>query len=144
MLPPLLASFPPEQVASIVEAATAELLDNGVFNATKSVSSASGRGKEKQTRRPQLLSVGPVRVEAGATFLTLAHGESSSRELSGDGSFSGSLSGSSSGKGEGSGEGPLEAPACPRLGSEVRIRAEVVVDGSLEWFCWVRCERDTV
>lgn len=129
MHPPLLIYFLPGQVASIVEAATAEFLDNGVFN-TKGVSSASGRGKEKQTGRPQLLSVGPVRVEAGATFLTLEHGEGSSRELSRDSSLSGSLSGSSSGKGDGSGKGPLEAPTCPRLGSQVRSRAEVAIGRS--------------
>ena len=61
-------------MGSILEAATVEFLDNGVFNSTKETSSASGGRKETQTRRPQLLCVGPVRVEAAATCFALGKG----------------------------------------------------------------------
>lgn len=114
-----------------------QFLDNGVFNATKGASSAAGREGEKQTRHPQLLSVGPVRVEAAATCLALGYGEDSSREQSADRSASGSASNSSLGREGGggrSGEGPLEAPASPKLCSQVRIRNELITDESRESF----------
>lgn len=105
-----------------------EFLDNGVFNTAKGVSSASGRGREKQTRRPQLLSVGPARVEAAATYLALGFGEARSDDSasgfavsSAKGPAEGSAEGSWSERGEGKGEGPLETAASPTRDSQVRV-----------------------